>query len=164
MAAEGQSDRMASDIEVYMSERWDWTPPCRKKWHLLTFAKCWWRPNSGYEHSEGWVACFSGSDSMSKCRFWWAKHVGSCSSLARMHSWWWWLCWKTAFCGWEFAISNSGIELFVSVVVSMEINSRHYFWDVLRVCLSVIRSCKAMWMITVHLVVYHWNICRRKKF
>jgi len=34
-------------------------------------------------------------------------------------------CWKTVFCSWEFAVSNNVIVLFV--VVSVEINGRHYF-------------------------------------
>ena len=34
---------------------------------------------------------------------------------------------KIAFCSWEFALSNNVIVLFVSVVVSMEINRRNYF-------------------------------------
>ena len=42
---------------------------------------------------------------------------------------WWWLCWKGVFCSWEFALSNSVIVLFVSIVVSMEINKRRYFWN-----------------------------------
>ena len=33
------------------------------------------------------------------------------------------------FCNWKFALSNIVIMLFVSVVVSMEINRRHYFWS-----------------------------------
>jgi len=35
--------------------------------------------------------------------------------------------WKNTFCSREFALSNSVIVLLISVVVSMEINSRHYF-------------------------------------
>ena len=31
------------------------------------------------------------------------------------------------FCSYEFALSNSVIVFFVSIVVSMEINRRHYF-------------------------------------
>ena len=30
-------------------------------------------------------------------------------------------------CSWEFALSNSVVVLFVSIVVSMEINRRHHF-------------------------------------
>jgi len=33
------------------------------------------------------------------------------------------------FCSWESALSNNVIVLFVSVVVSMEINRRRYFWS-----------------------------------
>ena len=37
--------------------------------------------------------------------------------------------WKIVFCSWEFALSNSVIVLFTSVIVSMEINRRHCFWS-----------------------------------
>jgi len=76
-----------------------------------------------------WVVCFYGGDSVSLhcCRFLWVQHAGSCSSLAKMHSSRWWLCWKTAFCSWEFALLKSVIVLFMSVVFSMEISGRQYF-------------------------------------
>jgi len=50
------------------------------------------------------------------CRFLEVWPVCSCSSLATV-----------VFCRWEFALSNSVIALFVYVVVSVEINRRHYF-------------------------------------
>jgi len=37
------------------------------------------------------------------------------------------LCWKIEFCSWEFVLSNSVMVLFVSDVLSIEINRRHYF-------------------------------------
>ena len=40
---------------VYGTKVWNWNPPCRKNgphWHSLTLAECFWRPNSGCEHSE----------------------------------------------------------------------------------------------------------------
>ena len=67
------------------------------------------------------------------CRFLWAWHTGSCSSLVKMHNYCGYCAEKIVFCSWEFALSNSIIVLFV--IVSMEINSRHYFqsdlckWD-----------------------------------
>ena len=61
------------------------------------------------------------------CRFLWAWHVGSCSSLVNMQSRWWSLCWKIMFWRWEFALSNSVTVLFV--VFSMEIMRKHYFWS-----------------------------------
>lgn len=61
-------------------------------------------------------------------RILWVWHSGFCSSLAKMHSWWWLPCWnKEVFCSIEFALSNSVIMLFVHVVVSMELNQTHYF-------------------------------------
>ena len=68
-------------------------------------------------------------------------HAGSCSSLAKVHSHWWWLRWKIVFCSWEFALSNSVIVLFVSIVVSMEINRRHYFRSGPRSCVRLELCC-----------------------
>ena len=45
------------------------------------------------------------------------------SSLAKMHSWWWLLCWKTVFCSWEFALSNV-VLLFPQ---ELQLSRRHYF-------------------------------------
>jgi len=64
----------------------------------------------------------------------WARHAGSCSLLVKIHSYWWWLCWKMVFCTREFALPDSVIALFVSVVVSLEINRRHFFWSYLHIC------------------------------
>ena len=36
---------------------------------------------------------------------------------------------KIVFCRWEFALSNRVTVLFVAIVVSMEINKKHYFWS-----------------------------------
>ena len=70
------------------------------------------------------------------CRLLQVQHAGSCSLLVKVHSCWWWLRWKTVFCNWEFALSNSVIVLYVSVVVSGEINRTRYFWSTLQ-----IKSC-----------------------
>jgi len=115
-----------------------WIPLCRNnciRWCSLTLAEHWWRPNSGCEHSEMMGGEF---------QQWWPwqwviyvsavflniQHSGSCSSLAKMPSYWWWLCWKIVFCSWGFTPSNSVIKL--SVLVSMEINSKHYVQSDLR--------------------------------
>ena len=53
----------------------------------------------------------------------------------------WWLCWKIMLCSWEFGLQNSVTVLFVSVVVSMEISRRHYFWrDLMERC-GLCSSC-----------------------
>ena len=74
----------------------------------------------------------------------WATSTGAdlyqCSMQALVHCWW--KCTpnggdyvEKCFCSWEFALSNIGvIVLFASVVVSMEINSRHYFQSNVCVC------------------------------
>ena len=54
---------------------------------------------------------------------WVTSGADSCSSLAK----WRWLHWKIVFCSCELVLSNSVTVLFVSVVVPMEINRRHYF-------------------------------------
>jgi len=73
-----------------------------------------------------WVVCSSSGDSETPPMVQIVMRA-SCSSLVKMHSKWWWLCCKTVLSSWEFAPSNSVI---VSVVVSMEITSRHYFHGV----------------------------------
>jgi len=55
-------------------------------------------------------------------------------ALVKMHSYWRWLYWKIVFCSWEFALSKSVIVLFVAIVVSMEINWKHYFQSSLYAC------------------------------
>ena len=105
----------------------------KKKWPPLTFIdSCWtlmetkqwmWAQWDG-----GWcISALVTADHFHWCRFLWVWHAGSCSSLVKMYSSWWWLCWKIMFCSWECALSNSVILHFISVVVSVEINRRHYF-------------------------------------
>jgi len=57
MAAEGQADKMASDMEVHMKRRGGSEFFHEKKtgtrWHSLTLTKRLWSPDSGYEHSKG---------------------------------------------------------------------------------------------------------------
>jgi len=66
-----------------------------------------------------------------------------------MHSSWWWVWWKIVFCSWEFAVSNTITVLFVSAVVSMKVNKKHYSWSNLPIILhqpqfeAVGRSCCA---------------------
>ena len=93
--------------------------------HSAMLAECLWRSNSECEHSEASLLP----------DFLWVRQAGSCSSLEKYianvvnnveHEF---------FCSWEFALSNSVITLFVFVVVSMEINRRHYFWsDLHNIC------------------------------
>ena len=70
MAAEGQTDRMVSDMEVCMERR------CvTELFHVekmapvdlqLMIAERLWRPNSGCEYNAGWLMCFS-SDNCGSC-------------------------------------------------------------------------------------------------
>jgi len=61
------------------------------------------------------------------------------SMQALVHHWWErtangsGMHWKIAFCSWEFTLWSNVIILFVSVVVCMEINRKHYFWSNLHI-------------------------------
>ena len=50
-----------------------WIPPRGKNctlWHSSVLAEHLWRPNSGYEHSEEWVVCFSSGNGSVKDKPW----------------------------------------------------------------------------------------------
>ena len=104
-----------------------------KKWHSLTFiemlAEHSWRPNSVCEQwGGGW------SVSAAVTTTWKASHVlNGCavfcghSMQALAHGWWKCTancsdCVQKTFCSLEFTLSNNVVMLFVTVVVSMEIN------------------------------------------
>ena len=129
MGPEGQSDRMASVMEVQKKQRYGIELLHVQKWHPLTFINvCWMfmetQQQMWAQWGSGWCASAvvtkdSGSPLLHVVKSW---HAGSCPSLAKMR-----LCWNITLCGQEFVLSNSIIVLCVSVVVSMEINRRHYF-------------------------------------
>ena len=109
----------------------------QKKMQLLTFTDaCWmlmetiqrlWSPRGS-----GW--CISAAVTVGHlhwCQCLQAQHAVSCSLLVKTHSWWYW---KILFCSWEFTLSNGVTVLFVSVVVSLEINRSCYFWRNVYVC------------------------------
>ena len=63
MEAEGQSDRMASDMEVHMKQR------CVRveKMAPIDLHQCLWSPNPGDVSTvRWWVVCFSSDDSNMK--------------------------------------------------------------------------------------------------
>ena len=105
-------------------------------WHSSMLDEHLWRPAVAVSTVRLWMVCFSignsHSGSVALVQIFMSAACSSCSLLAKMHSKWWWLRWKTVFCSWEFALSICVIVLFVSVVVSMEINRRHYFQSNLR--------------------------------
>ena len=131
MAAEGQSDRMASDMDVHMKQK------CVNEFlHAETMAPTdiyWYLLNTDGDQTvdvstvRWWVVCFSSGDSGSPPLM--QIFTGMARRLliimAKMHSSWWWSFGKILFHSWESALSNNAIELFVAV--SMEINMRHYF-------------------------------------
>jgi len=55
MAAKGQSDKKASDVEVWMKQKcvteFLHVEKSGIHWHSSMFAECLWQPNRGCEHS-----------------------------------------------------------------------------------------------------------------
>ena len=110
-------------------------------WYSSLLAECLWRPNSGRQHSELMGSTFQQ----------WPQWITSTCPDFYEHGmqapvYHWQECiynggdyvGKRVFCSWEFALSNSAIVLFVSVVFSMKINWRHYFWS--NLCILCQRS------------------------
>jgi len=126
MAAEGQSDKMLYDMEVFMKQRWDpltlisacWTSMGTKQWTSTQWGGVWqqwwqwqWVTSTGadfYEHTM-----------QALLNYWW-------KSIANGGD-----CIEKQFCRWEIALSSGVIVLFV--VISMEINRKHYFQGDLRI-------------------------------
>ena len=89
-----------------------------------------------------WALHFSSDDSDMRdkphsgqpCRFLQVQHACSCLSLVKMYRWWQRICWKLVFYSWEFALLHRVIVLIVKVLVSVEINRRHYFQSNLCIC------------------------------
>lgn len=65
-------------------------------WQASMFAEHPWRPNSGCEQSEA-LQQWQQRVTSTAAEFYDVWHAGSCSSQAKMHSWWWWQCWKVVF-------------------------------------------------------------------
>ena len=133
MAAEGQSDRMASEMEVCVKQRCGTEFLCAEK---MAPGDIHWCLQNAYGHQ---------TVNVSTVRWWWqwqwftstGADAYNCSAQAlvhcKMHSKWWRLHWKVVVCSWEFALSISVIMLFV--VVSMEINRRNF--GVTYICIAV---------------------------
>ena len=94
MVAEGQSDIMVSDMEVWMKQRCgieflhaEKMAPIDIHQHLLNFSE---EQTVDVSTVRWWMVCFSSCDSDSDllhcCRFLRVQHAGSCSWLAEMHS------------------------------------------------------------------------------
>jgi len=123
---------------AYAATVWNWISP-RGKNDSSMLVECWWRPNSGCECNEvsvntmrQWVVCFSSGRISSGSPP--LVHIFMSTACQLLfitgeNAWWWWLHWKIVFCSWEFPLWSSVIVLFVSIVVSMEINTGCYFWS-----------------------------------
>ena len=137
--AEWQSDKMASNMEENRKERcviefsiWKKIASIDIHWQLMNI----FGDQTGNVNTVKWAVFLSNGSSnngsppvvqmfmSTPCRLLFIADENS----------WWWLYSKIVVCTWEFALSNSVIVLFVSIVVSMEINRRHHFQgDLLRV-------------------------------
>ena len=173
MAAERKSARMVYDMEVQMKQRCfieffhaEKIAPIDIHWCLL---HVYGNQIVDVSTVKWWMVCFRSGDGHVKgkpqsgrpYRFLQVQHAGYFSLLLKIHSYWWWLCWKRVFCSREFALSNCVIVLFVSVVVSMEINRGHYFQSDL--CIFTVRKKQNILFVLKYLflVKMYWN-CFRK--
>jgi len=118
MAAEGQSDNMASGMEVHMKKRCATEFLWVEKIAHTGIHRCLLNVYEGQTGYVMWVVCLISDDNDSRCPL-----------LMKMHSWWWWIHWKIVFSQWEIALSATSIVLFLSVSISIEINRRYYFWS-----------------------------------
>ena len=103
-----------------------------KKWHPLTFIDACWM----LMEPKQWMSALWEVGRAFQKWWQWVHSAGAdcyeCSMQALAYRWWKCTandgdCWKVVFCSWEFSLSNSIIVIFISVVVSMEINRRQYF-------------------------------------
>jgi hypothetical protein len=94
-----------------------------------------------------------------------SMQAGFCSSLAKIHNQWWWLFGTIMFCSRKLALSNGVIVHPLSVVISVEINRRNYFWNSL-ICYNCFRlysSCLHTEPLNFFLMyinsatAYHWR-------
>ena len=133
MAAEGQSGRMASGMEVHRKQRCV-TEFLREEKRAPTDIPWWLLNVYGDEIVDVstvrlWVVHFSTGDSESPllvqifmstaCRLLFIAGKNVYLMVVTVS--------KNVFCSWEFALSHSVIVLFVAAIISMEIIRRHYF-------------------------------------
>ena len=139
-ATEEQSDRIASDMELCMKQRCvmeflhaEEMAPIDIHWCLLNVSG---DQTVDVSTMRWWMVHFSSGDS---------DHPYWCRFLSMRHAHCWQKCLatggdyveKVVFWSWDFALLNGFVALFVSVVLSMEINRRHYFWSNLCVCVHL---------------------------
>ena len=130
MAAEAQSDKMTSNVEVHMKQRRVTESPPAEKCHPRTFVDTCWT----LMETQQWMWAQWGGAFQQWWQWQWVTSTGvdfyKSGMQGLVHCWWKCIacggnCWKIVFCSWEFALSNSGFGLFISVVISMEIHRRH---------------------------------------
>ena len=124
-AAEGQSDKMVSDMELQRCG----IPPCKEKGtHCpsLTLAEHLWRSKSGCEHCEAVGGAFQQQRHQHErqAKFWMATQIFyECGIQALVHHWQKHIAdggdyVEKVFCRWELVLLNSAIVIFVSAVIS----------------------------------------------
>ena len=124
MAAEGQCDRMASDMEVWMKQRcatqFLHTGKYYIPWYSVMLAECFWRPNSGYEFSEEVGGAFQ--------QWWkWITSTGTgiyeCIMQAFIHLW-------------QKRAANGGDHMEKKTVLLLRIFSMKWCYSNLCICCS----------------------------
>jgi len=103
-------------------------PPHRRNcthWHSGTIVKHLWRSNCGHQHSEA----MGGNKNSGSPQI---VQIFMSAACTLVHCWWKYMAnggdhWKILFCKWEVALSKNIIVLFISVVISMEMNMKLFF-------------------------------------
>ena len=95
-----QQRETVCDMEVSIKQRGVTEFYRVKKWHAVRFISACRtfmesRKRMLAQRGGGWCVSAVATAVVGQfhlCRFLWAQHAGSYSSLAKMHSTWWWLC------------------------------------------------------------------------
>ena len=91
-----------ADLNSFIQKNKQTNKQTTKKLHPLTFIDACWT----FLETKQWMWAQWGSrwciSALAVCHLHWCRylqalHVSSCSSLVKMHSQWWWLCWKIVF-------------------------------------------------------------------
>ena len=137
-ASDGLFYTMASDMEVCLKQKCVINfQPAEKNctyWYSLMLAEWMLVEMSVSEQREAVSGAFQQWQQQCErqAMFWMTMQVFLCGMKLLVHHWWKWIAnsgdcvEKIVFCSWKFALLNSVIVLFMSVVFSMDINMRHY--------------------------------------
>ena len=108
MVAEGQSDKMASDMEVCNETEPSTQGKKGTHWHSLTLAEHLWKPNTEHQHSEVVHGVFQQGQQQIIST---STDFYRCGTQAHVHCWWKCIAnggdhVEKVFCSWGFALKK----------------------------------------------------------